>query len=217
MTGNCIKVLLIDDDASYASILKHSLQAFQSYTFEMLWESNGDRSIEKLKSDKSINVILIDYYLSNENGIEVTKKILEEKIDIPIIFLTSNNDYRAAIEAMKQGVEDYLLKEEIKDNLLQRTILNVLSRFTLKKQIAQAEKEKLLSQKKNEAIKELVVTMCHEFNNPLAAIKISTAILAKQQISDTEKDLLNQLNNSATALEDQINRLRNLNIDKEPI
>jgi DNA-binding NarL/FixJ family response regulator len=215
MNRSTIKVLLIDDDPAYAGLIKHSLHSFQNYTFDIIAESVEEKAIALLQNDSSIDIVLMDYFLENKNGVDITKKIRAANIETPIIFLTSHNDYRAAIEALKHGGEDYLLKEEIKDNLLQRTILNVLERSKLKKQIARAQKEKLLSQKKAEAIKELVVTMCHEFNNPLAAIKISATILAKQKNSDTEKDLLNKLNNDASRLEAEITKLRELNIDTD--
>jgi DNA-binding NarL/FixJ family response regulator len=210
-----IKVLVIDDDDAYVGVIQHSLHPFQNYTFEVHWEREEEKALLRLVTDSSINVILMDYFLQNNNGVVLTKKIRDAKIETPVIFLTSNNDYHAAIEALKHGGEDYLLKEEIKDNLLARTILSCLDKIKLKKQVAHAQKEKLLATKKAEAIKELVVTMCHEFNNPLAAIKISTTILAKQKNTDKEKELLNKLNNGASELEAEITKLRELNIDTD--
>jgi len=102
------------------------------------------------------------------------------------------------------------------DTILPRTIMNVLERIHLKRQINDAEKEKLLSLKKTEAIQELVVTMCHEFNNPLAAIKISADILSRQKISENERELVQRLNLSISQLEKQIIRLRDLNLGEAP-
>ena len=211
-----ITVLLIDDDPGYVSILKHRLAPFQGRRFEIIWENQSENAIKHLRENKSIDLVLMDYYLPNQTGLDVTKQIYEEKIDVPIIFLTSNKDFRAAVEAMKYGVEDYLLKEDSIDTILPRTILNVLDRVNLKKKIDEVEKRKLLSQKKTEAIQEVVVTICHELNNPLAAIKITTSILTRQQLSDGEKELLAKLNGNVTSLEQQIKKLRDLNIDQAP-
>lgn len=215
MNQTTVKVLIIDDDDAYVGLIKHSLHPFQGVSFEVLWANGETEALEQLRAEPTIDIILMDYFLQNKNGVEITKKIRDAKIETPIIFLTSNNDYHAAIEALKHGGEDYLLKEEIKDNLLARTILSCLERVKLKKQVAQTQKEKLIATKKAEAIKELVVTMCHEFNNPLAAIKISTTILAKQKNTDAEKELLNKLNNDASDLEAEITKLRELNIDTD--
>ena len=211
-----ITLLLIDDDPGYVSILKHRLAPFQGKRFEIIWESQSENAIKRLRENKSVDLVLMDYYLPNQTGLDVTRQIYEEKIDVPIIFLTSNKDFRAAVEAMKYGVEDYLLKEDSIDTILPRTILNVLDRVNLKKKIDEVEKRKLLSQKKTEAIQEVVVTICHELNNPLAAIKITTSILSRQQLSDGEKQLLAKLNDNVTSLEQQIRKLRDLNIDQTP-
>jgi DNA-binding NtrC family response regulator len=216
MQNNSISVLLIDDDEGFYTILKHLLRTFQNKNFEIIWESKGENVVGLLQQNPNISVVLMDHYLPNTTGLELTKQIRDAKLEVPIIFLTSNKDFRTAVEAMKFGVEDYLLKEDATDTVIPRTILNVLERVTLKKQISEAEKNKILSQSKTDAIQELVVTICHEFNNPLAAIKMSAAILTRQKISDEEKGLLEKIIQHATFLEKQINTLRDLNFEKLP-
>ncbi|HLX13296.1 MAG TPA: response regulator [Bacteroidota bacterium] len=213
MEETVINVLLVDDDANYVAIVKQLLTRFQKYRFETQWEQEGEKVISRLRANPSINLVLMDFFLPDMNGLEIAKRIANEKIEVPIVFLTANRDYRSAVEAMKDGAEEYLLKEEIRDTTLPRTIVNVLERWRLKRQILEAEKQKMLVQKKTEAIKELVVTMCHEFNNPLAAIKISTAILNRQNTGEEERGLLDKFNRSVTTLEQEIIKLRDLNYE----
>jgi DNA-binding NtrC family response regulator len=213
MEETTINVLLVDDDANYVAIVKQLLTHFQKYKFEVSWEPEGEKVIQRLRSNPSFHIVLMDFFLPDMNGLEITKRIANEKIEIPVVFLTANRDYRSAVEAIRDGAEEYLLKEEIRDTTLPRTIVNVIERWRLKKQIIEAEKQKLLVQKKTEAIKELVVTMCHEFNNPLAAIKISSAILTRQHVNDEEKKLLERFNSSVTMLEQEITKLRDLNYE----
>jgi signal transduction histidine kinase len=111
---------------------------------------------------------------------------------------------------MKAGAEDYILKEEVKDNILPRSIINVFEKFHVRKQIESAEKQRVMIEKKSEALKELVVTVCHEFNNPLAAIKISTSILGRQNVASDEKELLREFNSNVSVVEKEIARLRDL-------
>jgi len=211
MDPTTIHVLFVDDDADYVTVVQHQLHTFAGKKFELTWLNDGEKAITHLKTEKKPDLIIMDYYLPNTNGIGITKRLSEEGFSIPIILLTSNKDFRTAIEAMKFGIEEYLVKEDITDTILPRTIINVLERVNLKRQIEDAEKEKLLSVKKTEAIQELVVTMCHEFNNPLAAIKISSDILSRQKISEEERQLVQRLNVSISQLEKQIIRLRDLN------
>ncbi|MBI1803098.1 MAG: response regulator [Ignavibacteriae bacterium] len=217
MDPNTVHVLLVDDDADYVSVVQHHLHSFAGKRFQLTWVNDGEKALAHLKSGTKTDLIIMDYYLPSTNGISIMKQILEEGFAMPVILLTSNKDFRIAIEAMKYGIEEYLVKEEMADTILPRTIINVLERVRLQRQIGEAEKEKLLSLKKTEAIQELVVTMCHEFNNPLAAIKISADILSRQKISDDERQLVQQLNASISLLEKQIIRLRDLNSGAAPL
>jgi response regulator of citrate/malate metabolism len=211
LNPNTVAVMLIDDDPSYVSVLEHQLSGYPGKHFTFSWVNDGEQAVGLMKNGDRTDLIIMDYYLANSNGIETTKKILEAGFSVPIIFLTSNKDFRLAIEAMKYGIEDYLVKEELSDTILAKTILNTIDRFHLHQQMKEMEKERLFSARSSEAIQELIVTMCHEFNNPLAAIKISADILSRQNITQDERSLLQKLNKNITSLEQQIIKLRDLN------
>jgi response regulator of citrate/malate metabolism len=214
MDSTAINVLIIDDDIAYVRIAQMHLKKYQGRRFNIIWKEDGAKGLEELEHNAGIDVILMDYYLPNINGIEITKAIRDRSIDTPIIFLTSNKDFRLAIEVMKLGVEDYLIKEEMSETILPTTLLSVLERVKLKRQIAAVEKNKLIAQKRAEAIKELIVTICHEFNNPLAAIKISTDIVARQKLATDDRKLIEELDQNISVMEDEINKLKNIAFDK---
>lgn len=213
-TPELITLLIVDDDTSYMAVVQHFLSKYQGKKFEMVWKKDGALALDELEKNKNIDLVLLDYYLPELNGIEVAKAIREKQIDVPIIFLSSNRDFRLAIEAMKYGVEDYMVKDEAVDSVLPRTIVNILERVYLKKRIVEQQKNDLIAQKRTEAIKELVVTICHEFNNPLAAMKISTDILARQKLPPEEKELVTELDKNISLIEKEITKLRDLNFEK---
>jgi len=212
VSEKAVHILLIDDDAEYAGVAKSYLQSFTGRTFNLVWLEDGEQALSYLKSPNEIHIILMDYYLRKRNGLEILREIREADIQLPVIMLTGGKDFRIAVEAMKYGVAEYLVKEEAVGTLFPRTVLNVLQEHQLKVKIATAEQNRIISQKKTEAIKELIVTMCHEFNNPLAAIKISTDILNRQSKTGAVKAILADLNRSITTLEKQIIKLRDLDI-----
>ncbi len=213
-TPDIINILFVDNDTSYMAVAQHLLSKFQGKRFNVVWKQDGAEAVAELKKNQAIDMIIIDYYLPEKNGLEVTKEIREEKIDIPIILLTSNRDFRLAIEVMKFGVEDYMIKDEAVDSVLPRTIVNILERVYLKRKIAEQQKAELITKKRTDAIKELVVTVCHEFNNPLAAIKISTDILLRQQLASAEKKLVEDLDNNIAIVEKEITKLRDINFER---
>jgi signal transduction histidine kinase len=114
---------------------------------------------------------------------------------------------------MKFGVEDYLVKDEAVDSVLPRTIVNILERVRLKKRIAERVKADLIAKNRTNAIKELIVTVCHEFNNPLAAIKISTDILLRQSLPPGERSVVEAMDRNVGLVEKEIARLRDLDFD----
>ncbi len=210
-----IHLLFADDDPGYMAVAQHILSKHQGKKFEIIWKKDGNSAIKELESNPAIDLLLIDYYLPEMNGLDVTKAIRERKIEVPIIFLTSNRDFRLAIEAMKYGIEDYVVKEEAVDSVLPRTIINILDRVRLKRKVAEQKKTELIAKRRTEAIKELVVTVCHEFNNPLAAIKISTDILLRQKLGDDERALVKELDKNISIIEKEINKLRDINFEEE--
>jgi DNA-binding NtrC family response regulator len=212
---NPLSILLVDDDAGYVDVVRHHLNAYPHCKFDISWVNAGDKAIEILKSGKTFELILMDYFLPVGTGIDVAKEIASAGYGIPILLVTSNKDFRIAIEAMKYGVEDYLIKDDHVAVLLPRTIINILEKHQLNLQLEKAEKAERMAREKNEAVGELVVTMCHEFNNPLAAIKISTDILLRSKMSDDDRQILVKLNKNIASLEAQIVKLRDLNVDQQ--
>ncbi len=216
MNERPIELLLVDDNPNYVDVLEHQFSSFPGKSFKITWKNDGDQAIEHLRTGAPTDLIIMDYYLPGANGVEVAKRIMDAGFSLPIILLTSQKDYRIAIEAMKFGIEEYLIKEELTDTVLPRSILTTIERFQLRRKMKEVEKEALFSEQTAKSIQALVVTICHEFNNPLAAIKISSDILSRQASSPEERALLSELNKNIVTLEQNIIKLRDLNSGKTP-
>jgi response regulator of citrate/malate metabolism len=209
-----INLLFVDDDVAYMAIARHLLSKYQGPRFHVTWKHDADSALTYLATEPECDLIVVDYFLPETNGLELTQQIRARNIDIPIIFLTSNRDFRLAIEVMKYGVEDYLIKDETVDSVLPRDILNILERVRLKRRIADEKKEALIAEKRTDAIRALVVTVCHEFNNPLAAIKISTDILLRQTLNAEETRLVQSIDENIILVEKEISQLRDMNFER---
>jgi response regulator of citrate/malate metabolism len=209
-----INLLFVDDDSAYMAIARHLLSKFPGFHFNLTWKQDASSALVFLAGNTNCDLVIVDYYLPDMNGLQLTQKIRERKIETPIVFLTSNRDFRLAIEVMKYGVEDYLIKDETVDSVLPRSIVNTLERVELKRRVAEEQKADLIARKRTDAIKELVVTVCHEFNNPLAAIKISTDILLRQTLNDDETRMVHEIDSNIVLVEREISRLRDMNFEK---
>jgi len=209
-----ISVLLVDDDISFAKIVQHLLQQFQNRDFKLIWKESVEDALQEVKQNSTIDLILTDYVFPGSSGLEFCLQLNQMNSEIPIVFVTATRDFKLAIEAMKLGVEDFLIKEDLAESLLPRTIINVLDRARMHKQIKAVEKRMLIAEKRAEAIRELVVTVCHEFNNPLAAIKISADLIRRHDLSDDDRTVLKEFEASFQKIESEVKRLRDISFER---
>ena len=209
-----ITVLLADDDIGFAKIVQRQLQIFQNREFHLIWKESVEEALQEIQTNQSIDLIVADYVFPGTNGLEFCLQLNEMKSEIPIVFVTTTRDFKLAIQAMKLGVEDFLNKEDLVESLLPRTILNVLDRVRMHKQIQAVEKRMFIAEKRAEAIRELVVTVCHEFNNPLAAVKISADLIRRQALSEEDKNLLKGFEENFQKIESEIKRLRDISFER---
>jgi CheY-like chemotaxis protein len=204
-----LKLLFVDEDTRSMALAQHLLRRHESRTFTVLWRQDGDSALELLQRESDVDLILVDYYLPEKDGLQVIQQIRNRKIDIPLILLTARRDFRIAIDAMKFGVDDYILKDE--GSLLPRSIINAIERVDLRRRLLLSQRAALLARKRADATKELVVTICHEFNNPLASVKISNDILKRQQLADPDAEIVGRLDVRISEVEREIARLRDIN------
>jgi FixJ family two-component response regulator len=208
-----INLLLVDDDITFVKMAQHHLQKFQGREFKIIWKERVDDALGEVRANKNIDIIMTDFNLPGANGLEFCLQLNAMQSDVPIIFVTATRDFKLAIEAMKLGVEDFLVKEDISELLLPKTIINALDKAITRKQREAVENRMFIAEKRAEAIRELVVTVCHEFNNPLAAIKISADLLSRQ-FSDVEKSKMSEFDAHFQKIEREIKRLRDINFER---
>lgn len=209
-TSAPVTLLFVDIDEAYVTVARHVLQTAEGGPFVMIWKNNGPDGLAELESNPAIDLLILDHYVSESTGFDFLQRMKDRQIDVPVILLTSQREFHLAVEALRFGVEEYMLKEDAVGPLLAKTVLNVRERTRLRRQVQDQEKTDLLEKKRADAIHELVVTICHEFNNPLAAIKISTDILSRQWLSDGERQLIRDLDDSISVIEGEIQKLRDL-------
>lgn len=81
----------------------------------------------RLLKDGNFDAVLLDYLLPRSNGLEVLKHIEEQGIDIPVVILSGQADQRIAVQLMRHGAADYLIKDGLRDERLSITVGNVVS------------------------------------------------------------------------------------------
>jgi DNA-binding NtrC family response regulator len=99
-------LLVVDDDRTVLLLVK---RAFKDSELVIHAAHNASEGMELLREHKP-DALLLDIMLPEISGIELAKEIRQIDMRLPVIFITATNDSDTAIEAMKQGAYDYLLK-----------------------------------------------------------------------------------------------------------
>jgi len=107
-------ILLVEDDTTFATILENFLK---KKGFDVVVKYSVKSGIEALKHD-TFHLILLDYRLGDGIGLDIVDALRVEGKAIPSIIMTSFNDVRTAVKAIRQGVFDYITKPVNPDELL---------------------------------------------------------------------------------------------------
>ncbi|WP_432666142.1 GGDEF domain-containing response regulator [Wukongibacter baidiensis] len=121
-----IRVLLVEDSSFDVLIIKDMLTKeidsnFKKANFEIIRADSFSDAKTKL-ANNFFNIILLDLTLTDSMGLDTLRKIYAEAPETPIIVLTNINDHFVAINAVKKGAQDYLVKGQFNANLLLRAI-----------------------------------------------------------------------------------------------
>src|SRR5712664_1863857 len=100
------KILLIDDEAD----VQYSFgRIFDSSEIELTTASSGEEGLKKIPLVKP-DLVIMDIRMGGSNGLETLRRLRQTDAKLPVIMMTAYGSTQAAIEAMKLGAYDYLLK-----------------------------------------------------------------------------------------------------------
>jgi two-component system, NtrC family, response regulator AtoC len=124
------KILIVDDDEG----LVHFLERFftkQGYGVRSC--NNGQAALEAM-AQEPFDLILLDYKMPGLNGLDTLREVRTSQVKTPVIIMTAYGTTDTAIEAMKLGAYDYLLKPFDREEL-QRVAADALEVNTLMKEV----------------------------------------------------------------------------------
>lgn len=137
MLSSDLQILVVEDSSTDAELLIRSLRGALSIPFEFDHVLRLDEAIPRLDNDR-IGLIVTDLNLPDSSGLETFERIRDVAGDIPIVVLSGNEDIELAIEAVRRGAQDYVVKGTITSESLGHCI-----RFAIERgRRIQAERER---------------------------------------------------------------------------
>ena len=110
-----IKVILIDDHTLFREGLQRLLMRHEIDVVSSV--SNGEEGLKAIEAHDP-DIVLLDLRMPNLSGIEVLKNIKKSKKAMPVVMLTTSDDEKDLIEALRNGAGGYLLKDMEPDDLV---------------------------------------------------------------------------------------------------
>ncbi len=181
MTDGSNHILVVDDSASARELIN---QYLSESNIKAAFAESGSLAIKKAKSN-AFDLILLDVYLPDIDGIEVCRILKSDKRtkNIPVIFVTVKSDKKSLVKGFQAGAVDYLTKPFEKEELLSR----IKTHLELKKYM----EELIAARKKAEESEKLKMTflsnMSHEIRTPMNSIIGFAELLQDENLSPGER------------------------------
>ncbi len=137
MTDKLVKIYVVEDNDWYNRLLVHTLSLNPDYDVKGFF--SGREFLDNLH--ELPDIVTLDYRLPDINGTALLKKVKEEHPEIEVILVSEQEDMNTAVELLKLGARDYLIKSnDIRDRLL-NTVQNIQKEMGLMSEINRLRKE----------------------------------------------------------------------------
>lgn len=167
-----LKILYMEDDPGLGRLFQKKL----SQLGQVVVAANGVEGLERYQED-SYDVLVIDYQMPVMDGLQVLKKLVSNGMPPPVIMLTGAGNEEIAVEAMKMGAVDYLVKDiDGKYFQLLPLVINEAVqryRFAEEKKRMQKELKQYATEleRSNQELEQFAYVVSHDLKEPLHTIR----------------------------------------------
>jgi signal transduction histidine kinase len=140
---NCV-VLIVEDSAEDRATYRRYLESSNLLVCDIYECELGEDALQ-LCEQHHPDIILLDYLLPDSNGIELLQDFAEQLETIPsVVMLTGEGNEAIAVEAMKLGAEDYVIKGQLNSENLEKLVANILAKQNVQSQLRQQHQQREL-------------------------------------------------------------------------
>jgi two-component system, NtrC family, response regulator AtoC len=130
-------IFIVEDDPWYGQILQYHLSLNPEY--KISWFLNGQDCLDNLYQRPDL--ISLDFGLPDYPGDQLFQKIREVAPNIPVVVISAQEEISVAVNLLKMGVADYLIKDDATKDLLWNSIIRIRENQCLKQEVEQLKAE----------------------------------------------------------------------------
>ena len=138
------KILVVDDEAYLLNVIQDYLQEFPC---EVTTTSSGKEALKVLKNNQNVEVVILDVKMPDMDGIETLGAIKKRYPLVEVIMLSGHSTVETAIEGMKLGAFDYLMKPCDMDQIIAKVSKAAAEKREHEEKIIQARVKEITSRR----------------------------------------------------------------------
>ena len=179
---NASMLLIVDDCAEDREVYRRYLLKDSHQSYQII-EADAAEDGLALCRNGLCDAILLDFQLPDMDGLEFLDRLKFYHSETPVIMLTAYGDEEVAVQAMKRGAQDYLVKRHLKPDILQLAVRNVIKQAHLQRQLS-----------KNQEHQRLIATIALRIRQSLDLQQtLDTAVTEVRQLLKCDRVVVYQL------------------------